>query len=301
MDNILNMENCNLCPRECEVNRVTGQKGFCMSGYLPKAALASVHQWEEPPISGTKGSGTVFFSGCSLKCVFCQNYTISAENTGKEITAQRLAEIFIEQQNRDVHNINLVSAGHFLPAVKKALILAKENGLTIPVVYNSSGYEKAEALKELDGLIDVYLPDIKYFSSELSKKYSQAENYFEVASKAVEEMYRQVGKYEFDENGIMTIGVIIRHLVLPSCRKDSKEILKFIKEKFGDNVYISLLSQYTPMYRAKEFKEINRRITTFEYEDVIDYFFEIGLKNGYMQKRTSATSAYTPIFDLKGI
>ena len=136
MDNILNMENCNLCPRECEVNRVTGQKGFCMSGYLPKAALASVHQWEEPPISGTKGSGTVFFSGCSLKCVFCQNYTISAENTGKEITAQRLAEIFIEQQNRDVHNINLVSAGHFLPAVKKALILAKENGLTIPVVYN---------------------------------------------------------------------------------------------------------------------------------------------------------------------
>ncbi len=301
MDNILNMENCNLCPRECEVNRIVGQKGFCMSGYLPKAALASVHQWEEPPISGTKGSGTVFFSGCSLKCVFCQNYTISAENTGKEITAQRLAEIFIEQQNRDVHNINLVSAGHFLPAVKKALILAKENDLTIPVVYNSSGYEKAEALKELDGLIDVYLPDIKYFSSELSKKYSQAENYFEVASKAVEEMYRQVGKYEFDENGIMTKGVIIRHLVLPSCRKDSKEILKFIKEKFGDNVYISLLSQYTPMYRAKEFKEINRRITTFEYEDVIDYFFEIGLKNGYMQKRTSATSAYTPIFDLKGI
>ena len=301
MDNILNMESCNLCPRECGVNRITGEKGFCMSGYLPKAALASVHQWEEPPISGTKGSGTVFFSGCSLKCVFCQNYTISAENTGKEITAQRLAEIFIEQQNRDVHNINLVSAGHFLPAVKKALILAKENGLTIPVVYNSSGYEKAEALKELDGLIDVYLPDIKYFSSELSKKYSQAENYFEVASKAVEEMYRQVGKYEFDENGIMTKGVIIRHLVLPSCRKDSKEILKFIKEKFGDNVYISLLSQYTPMYKAKEFKEINRRITTFEYEDVIDYFFEIGLKNGYMQKRTSATSAYTPIFDLKGI
>lgn len=301
MDNILNMEKCNLCPRECEVNRIVGQKGFCMSGYLPKAALASVHQWEEPPISGTKGSGTVFFSGCSLKCVFCQNYTISAENTGKEITTQRLAEIFIEQQNRDVHNINLVSAGHFLPAVKKALILAKENGLTIPVVYNSSGYEKAEALKELDGLIDVYLPDIKYFSSELSKKYSQAENYFEVASKAVEEMYRQVGKYQFDENGIMTKGVIIRHLVLPSCRKDSKEILKFIKEKFGDNVYISLLSQYTPMYRAKEFKEINRRLTTFEYEDVIDYFFDIGLKNGYMQKRTSATSAYTPIFDLKGI
>lgn len=301
MNDILNMKNCRLCPRKCGADRISGTNGFCRMNALPHAALASIHMWEEPSISGSKGSGTVFFSGCNLKCIFCQNFDISQENKGKEISVKRLAEIFIEQQNKNVHNINLVSAAQFLPAVKEALITAKENGLTIPVVYNSNGYENAQALRELEGLIDIYLPDIKYFSPELSKELSAAEDYFDVAIKAVKEMYRQVGKNQFDDSGIMKKGVIIRHLVLPSCRQDSKKILSAIKENFRDNVYVSLMNQYTPMYKAKEIKKYNRRLTTFEYQDVLDYFFEIGLKNGYMQGRLSATDAYTPKFDLSGI
>ncbi|MBR5468078.1 MAG: radical SAM protein [Firmicutes bacterium] len=295
------MKNCILCPRECHTDRENGNKGFCGMSALPSAALVSKHMWEEPCISGENGSGTVFFSGCNLKCVFCQNFDISQEGNGKQISAERLAEIFIEQQNRGVHNINLVSAGHFIPAVKEALILAKEKGLAIPVVYNSNGYEKAEALKELEGLVDIYLPDIKYFSSDISKNFSFAENYFDVAINAVKEMYRQVGKNEFDENGMLKKGIIIRHLVLPSCRQDSKKILSAIKEIFGNNVYVSIMNQYTPMYKAKNMKPLNRRLTTFEYEDVIKYFFDIGLENGFMQSRLSATDAYTPKFDHSGI
>lgn len=301
MTNISDMTNCVLCPRECHADRANGKLGFCRMNALPHAALASVHMWEEPCISGTKGSGTVFFSGCNLKCVFCQNFDISQQNNGKEISVSRLAEIFIEEQNKNVHNLNLVSAGHFLPAVKEALILAKEKGLKIPVVYNTNGYEKTEALRELEGLVDIYLPDIKYFSPELSNEYSFAENYFETALNAVKEMYRQTGKNIFDETGIMKKGVIIRHLVLPSHRDDSKKILDDIKENFGNNVYVSIMNQYTPMYKAKEIKKLNRRLTTFEYEDVIKYFFDIGLKNGYMQGRLSASDAYTPKFDLSGI
>jgi len=301
MIDILNMKNCILCPRECHADRENGKKGFCGMNALPSAALASQHMWEEPCISGEKGSGTVFFSGCNLKCVFCQNFDISQEGNGKEISVERLAEIFIEQQNKGVHNINLVSAGHFIPAVKKAIIIAKSNGLAIPVVYNSNGYEKADALKELEGLIDIYLPDIKYFSSEISKEYSFAEDYFDAAINAVKEMYRQVGKNQFNENGMLKKGIIIRHLVLPNCRQDSKKILDIIKENFGNNVYISIMNQYTPMYKANEIKKLNRRLTTFEYEDVIKHFFDIGLENGFMQGKNTATDAYTPIFDLSGI
>ena len=299
--NITDMSFCCLCPRNCKVDRTKNSFGFCKSSEYPKAALASIHKFEEPPISGTRGSGTVFFSGCNLKCAFCQNYEISQLNKGKELSTDELAEIFINQQNKNVHNLNLVSAGHFLPKVREALIKAKSMGLKIPVVYNSSGYEKVEAIKLLEGLIDIYLPDIKYYSAELSAKYSGAADYFKIASSAVKEMYRQVGKNEFDSNGIMQKGVIIRHLVLPNCRKDSFKVLDFIKETFGDNVYVSILNQYTPMYKAKEIKELNRRVTTFEYNSVIDYFFNIGLKYGYMQERNSATSAYTPVFDLSGL
>ena len=231
--NITDMSNCCLCPRNCGADRTKNILGFCQSAEYPKAALASIHNFEEPPISGTRGSGTVFFSGCNLKCVFCQNYEISQLNKGKELSTDELAEIFINQQNKNVHNLNLVSAGHFLPKVREALIKAKNMGLKMPVVYNSSGYEKAEALKFLDGLIDIYLPDIKYFSSEISAKYSGAADYFKYASSAVKEMYRQVGKNEFDSDGIMQKGVIIRHLVLPNCRKDSFKVLDFIKETFG--------------------------------------------------------------------
>ncbi len=294
------MKNCRLCPRICGADRTKGY-GFCLMPDKITAALASVHMYEEPPISGQNGSGTVFFSGCNLKCVFCQNHHISQEGFGTFLTEEQLAKIFINQQNKGVHNINIVSGAHFAPQIAEAIKMAKKNGLKIPVVYNSSGYELVSTLKILNGLVDVYLPDIKYFSPELSEKYSMAKDYFSVASKAVIEMYSQAGPPVFDDNGIMLKGVIIRHLVLPSCRKDSFKILDFIKEAFGDNVYVSILNQYTPMYKALHIKELNRRVTTFEYQSVIDHFFEIGLKNGYMQGKESAKSQYTPVFDLSGL
>jgi putative pyruvate formate lyase activating enzyme len=300
MENITDMSHCMLCPRNCGVDR-RNSTGYCKCTDKIKAALASVHMWEEPPISGTRGSGTVFFSGCSLRCVFCQNYDISQENNGIEITTERLSDIFIEQQNRNVHNINLVTAGHFLPQVAYALKIAKKKGLKIPVVYNSGGYEKVEALKLLDGLVDIYIPDIKFFSSEISKKYASCENYFEYASKAVKEMFRQTGGLQLDDSGIMKKGIIIRHLILPGCRKDSEKILDFIKGNFGNDVYVSLLNQYMPMYKATQIKELNRRLTTFEYQKVTDYFLDIGLENGFVQEKSSAQKKYTPIFDHKGL
>ncbi len=297
---LFNLKKCHICPKNCGVDR-TKNNGFCGANIYPKVALVSVHNFEEPCISGTKGSGTVFFSGCNLKCVFCQNYEISQLNLGKEVTPNNLANIFLKQQQKGVHNINVVSAGHFILQLKEALVIAKEKGLSIPVVYNSSGYERAEAIKILNGLVDVYLPDIKYFSSEISLNYSNAADYFNYASKAVIEMYNQCGKNVFDNNGLIKRGVIIRHLVLPNCRKDSFKVLEFIKNTFGDNVYVSILRQYTPMYKAKNIKELNRRVTTFEYQSVVDYFFDIGLKNGYMQSADSAKDIYTPDFDLSGL
>lgn len=294
-------KDCRLCPRNCSVDRTIGKLGYCMSSSEIRAALASVHKWEEPPISGTNGSGTIFFSGCNLRCIFCQNYDISSENKGKVITVERLSQIMLEQQERGVHNINLVTAVHFVPAIIKAIELAKDNGLKIPIIYNSSGYEKVETIKMLEGYIDIYLPDIKYFSSELSKKYSNASNYFEYASKAVLEMYRQTGVNKFNTNWILEKGVIIRHMALPSCKEDSFMILDWIKDNIGSDAYISLLNQYTPMYHAIQYKEINRRLMSLEYTRLIDHFFEIGLKNGYMQEKASATSEYAPLFDLSGL
>ena len=295
-----NIKSCSLCPRMCNANRLKA-KGYCMGGDKARLALVSRHMWEEPSISGTKGSGTVFFSGCNMRCVFCQNHDISHAPYGIEVSDERLAEIFIEQQNRCVHNINLVSGGHYVPNIVNALNIANKNGLKIPVVYNSNGYETVNALKMLEGLIDVYIPDIKYYDSAAAVKYSSAPHYFETALAAVKEMYRQTGKNIFDGDGIMQKGVIIRHLVLPGLKNDSKRIIDVIKENFGNNVYVSVMSQYTPVFKAADFKEINRRITTYEYETVTEYFLDIGLKNGYMQKRTSATSDYTPNFDLSGI
>ncbi|MCD8036368.1 MAG: radical SAM protein [Clostridiales bacterium] len=294
-------ENCTLCPRNCGVNRSAGRIGYCKMPSEIHAALASVHMWEEPPISGTNGSGTIFFTGCNLRCVFCQNHDISSENHGKAISIDQLAQIMLEEQDRGVHNINLVTAVHYIPSVTEAIVKAKENGLKIPIVYNSGGYEKAESLKMLDGLIDIYLPDIKYFSAELSAKYSAAPDYFEQAVSAVAEMYRQIGQNAFDEKGLLKKGVIIHHLVLPSHKEDSFKVLDAIKENFGEEAYVSLLRQYTPMYRTNEYKEINRRLMSLEYTRVIDHFFDIGLKNGYVQEKSSATSEYTPLFDLSGL
>ena len=292
---------CTLCPRRSGADRTRPPYGFCQSVLKPKAALAAVHRFEEPPISGTRGSGAVFFSGCALRCIFCQNAAISWQNQGVSLTTTELAETFLSLQSQGVHNINLVTAGHFLPSVIDALHLAKNQGLTIPVVYNSSGYETVEAIAALEGLVDIYLPDIKYYDSALSAEFSACPDYFAVAEKAILEMVRQVGPAQFDPNGLMTRGVILRHLILPGCRSDSKAILSWIKDTLADTVYVSLLRQYVPMYRAKEHPLLRRRLTTFEYEDVIDYFLSLGLTHGFRQEKSSASAIYTPVFDGSGL
>ncbi|MBQ8827078.1 MAG: radical SAM protein [Oscillospiraceae bacterium] len=290
---------CGMCPRKCGADRTKGE-GFCGGTAELKAAKAYPHMWEEPCISGTKGSGTVFFSGCSLKCVFCQNYRISAENEGRHITVSRLGEIFLELQEMGVHNINLVSGGHYAPHIISALDSVKHR-LTIPVVWNSGGYELTETLKMLEGYVDIYLPDFKYFDNAIAERYSGAADYFETALSAITEMYRQTGPYIIGEDGIMKKGVIIRHLTLPTHRHDSVKVLECIKEHFGtENVLLSLMSQYTPFYRSGEFKEISRRISTFEYNFAADKAAELGFK-GFMQERSSAKEEYTPSFDFEGI
>ena len=287
-------ENCSLCPRNCHIDR-TSSLGFCQSSSQIKAARAALHHWEEPCISGTRGSGAVFFSGCTLRCCFCQNYSISSETYGKEISEQKLAQIFLELQNQGAHNINLVTATQYLPSILNALDRIKDK-LNIPVVYNSSGYEKPETIRLLKDYVDIYLPDLKYFSSKLSQKYSKA------ASNAVRLMIEQTGKPVFDSDGILQKGVIIRHLVLPNCRKDSITLLHWIKETLPDKSYlISLLSQYTPFYKSHEYPELNRRITTYEYESVLKEAISLGLVEGFMQEKSSAKEEYTPPFNLEGL
>lgn len=293
-------ENCSLCPRNCHIDR-TSSLGFCQSSSQIKAARAALHHWEEPCISGTRGSGAVFFSSCTLRCCFCQNYSISSETYGKEISEQKLAQIFFELQNQGAHNINLVTATQYLPSILNALDRIKDK-LNIPVVYNSSGYEKPETIRLLKDYVDIYLPDLKYFSSKLSQKYSKAEDYFKVASNAVRLMIEQTGKPVFDSDGILQKGVIIRHLVLPNCRKDSITLLHWIKETLPDKSYlISLLSQYTPFYKSHEYPELNRRITTYEYESVLKEAISLGFVEGFMQEKSSAKEEYTPPFNLEGL
>lgn len=290
---------CNLCPRECNVNR-DFEYGFCQCGSSIKIARAALHAWEEPCISGTRGSGTVFFSGCTLLCCFCQNHKISREGYGQEISSERLADIFLELQEKGAHNINLVTATQYLIPILKALDLAKQK-LKIPVVYNSSGYERPETIRMLKGYVDIFLPDFKYFSNELSMRYSQASNYLSVAQAAVQEMIHQTGAPVFDPDGIMQKGVIIRHLVMPGNRKDSFLILRWLNENLAKGSFmLSLMSQYTPYVQNPHFKELNRRITTFEYQSVVDEAIRLGLTNGFMQERSSALEEYTPPFDLEG-
>ncbi|MBE6845979.1 MAG: 4Fe-4S cluster-binding domain-containing protein [Ruminococcus sp.] len=289
---------CTLCPRNCKADR-TKTVGLCGAGDKIKVAKAYLHKWEEPCISGRNGSGTVFFSGCNLKCCFCQNYRISHEAYGMEITAQRLSDIFLRLQEQGAENINLVSAGQFVPQVITALDKVKHR-LTIPVVYNTGSYEKTEALKLLEGYIDIYLPDLKYFSSDLSLKYSAAENYFEFASKAVLEMYRQQPELVFDGD-ILKKGVVIRHLMLPKCRHDSMKIIDWIYKNLPPKKYlVSLMSQYTPSYKSQLYPEINRRISTFEYNSVLEKILQYDI-NGFFQEKNSADKEYIPDFDLYGI
>ncbi|HAN43941.1 MAG TPA: radical SAM protein [Ruminococcaceae bacterium] len=295
----MSVANCTLCPRQCGSDR-TNSPGYCGGGENIRLARAALHFWEEPCISGKNGSGTVFFSGCQLKCCFCQNYKISAENFGKEVAAERLAEIFLELQAQNASNINLVSPTHYAGKIIQALDIAKPK-LKIPVVYNSSGYENIQTLKMLEGYVDVYLPDIKYMDSQMSKKYSNAENYFEYASKAVLEMFRQVGKAVFDENGLIKRGLIIRHLVLPKGADDTLKIIDWISNNLPkEDILLSLMSQYTPCYKSELYPEINRKISTYEYNKTVKKADELGFK-GYAQQKSSAKEEYTPPFDLEGV
>lgn len=297
MSNILN--SCTLCPRRCNADR-SKSTGFCGGGMLPKIAKAYLHMWEEPCISGSRGSGTVFFSGCSLKCCFCQNYRISDGNFGKEITVERLSEIFLELQEQGAHNINLVSGTHYVLQIISALDICGSR-LEIPVAYNCGGYENVETIDMLKGYIDIFMPDLKYFNSDISAKYSAAPDYFTKASAAIGRMIEIAGKPEFDENGLMKSGVIIRHMILPSHRRDSEAVLRKIAELYPkDSFLLSLMSQYTPFYKSSQYKEINRRISTYEYEKTADIVRELGFE-GYMQERSSAKEEYTPDFDLSGI
>ena len=291
---------CTLCPRNCGVDR-TKTHGFCGESHELRAARAALHFWEEPPISGTVGSGTVFFTGCTLRCIFCQNANIADGHHGKKITAERLAQIFLELQEKGAANINLVTPTHFLPHIKEALKTAKEKGLSIPIVYNCGGYEKAETLALLDGLVDIYLPDYKYRSSALAKSLSAADDYPEVAEKALREMLRQVGSPVFDENGMMKRGVIVRHLVLPGYTDDSMEVLKFLHEAFGDDIYISIMSQYTPIGKFEKHPSISRKLTTYEYQKVVRFAEKIGITKGFLQSGEAAKESFIPAFDFTGI
>lgn len=290
------MDGCILCPRLCGVDR-TERVGYCGSGSLPKVARAAKHHWEEPCISGTEGSGTVFFSGCTLGCVFCQNREISRGGTGREVTVEHLADIFKRLEGQGVHNLNLVTPTHFTPQILQALELAKP---TVPVVMNCGGYERVETLRQWEGKVQVYLPDLKYFSTELSAKYSAAPDYFAVASKAIMEMHRQQPQLVW-EGDLLKSGLIIRHLVLPGCMKDSLKVLDFLDKNLPkDSFLLSLMSQYTPTENCKQFPEINRRVTTYEYRKVADRAAELGF-SGFAQDRRSAKEEYTPPFNLEGV
>jgi putative pyruvate formate lyase activating enzyme len=300
------LDKCELCPRDCKVNRLNGQLGFCKASDKVKVALVSTHYFEEPCISGElgenqKGSGTIFFSNCNLRCMFCQNYEISHEGKGIEITTDRLAEIMIEQQERGVNNINLVTPTIYVYQIIDAIKKAKAMGLHIPIVYNTCAYETVETIKMLDGLIDIYLPDLKYYADNIAIKYSTAPHYFENATTVIKEMQRQVGENVFDENGIMQKGMIIRHLILPNHIQNTKHVLKWIKENMPEGTYVSVMAQYFPTYKANEDESINRKINQKEYDEVETYLGELDLENGYIQELGKHEEEYVPNFDFSNI
>lgn len=296
-------ELCMRCPRKCARSREQGETktyGFCGVSNEPKVARAALHFWEEPCISGDEGSGTVFFSGCNLRCVYCQNAEIAKGARGKEITVERLAEIFLELQEKGANNINLVTPSHYYAEIKEALLLVREK-LTIPVIANTSSYDSVEMLKEMEGLVDIYLADYKYVDKKLAEKYSHAADYPEVAADALKEMFRQVGEPVFDEAGHMKRGMIIRHLILPGCMEDSKAVLRFLYETFGDSVFLSIMNQYTPLGHIEKYPELNRKITDEEYEEVIQFALDLGIENGFIQEGETAEESFIPAFDGEGV
>ena len=292
------MEKCTLCPRGCGVDRYSGKIGYCGESHKIRIARTSLHQWEEPCITGEHGSGTIFFSGCGLKCIFCQNYNIADSSVGREFTIEELAEAMLRLQGKRAGNINLVTAGHFVEELVPAIELAKEKGLTIPIVYNSSAYETVSSLGKLEGLVDVYLPDCKFYDPKVAANYAKAPDYFMVASVAIEEMVRQTGDALFDEKtGNMIKGVIVRHLLLPGHTKDSKKIIEYLYNTYGDHIFLSIMNQYTPIKNWEEYPNLNRRVTKREYEKVINYAISIGVKNAFIQEGKTADQSFIPTFD----
>ena len=294
----MDLTKCEICPHRCGVNRTEHEIGRCKSTDKIKIGLYSIHHFEEPCISGKHGSGTVFFSNCHLNCVYCQNYEISQQGKGREISIEELAEIFIEQQNRNVENINLVTPTSYTLQIIEAIKIAKKKGLVIPIIYNTNGYEEVETLKLLEGYVDVYLPDLKYYDDGIGKKYSKIDNYFEIATKAIQEMYRQVGSPVLDERGMIRKGLMIRHLVLPNYIENSKKVLKWIKENIDKNVYIDIMAQYFPTYQAKNDSKLNRKLTKEEYQEIEEYVYQLDIKNGYMQELGEHEEEYVPKWDI---
>lgn len=294
------LSECRLCPRNCGADRYNGS-GYCGAPAEVTAGRASLHMWEEPCISGDEGSGTVFFSGCPLRCVYCQNYSISDCSSGVRISDERLAEIFLELQQKGANNINLVTPTHYTLSIVNAVRNAREAGLEIPVVYNCSGYEKTETLKLLEGIADIYLTDFKYMRSETASRYSRAADYPDVAEKALEEMFRQAGKPVFDDKGMMKKGIIVRHLILPDHAEESKEIIRFLYRTYGDDIFISIMNQYTPVRYFDEFPELNRKVSEAEYESVIDFAARTGVENAFVQDGEAASESFIPCFDGRGI
>ncbi len=297
------MKDCVLCPRMCHANRTAGRTGYCGQTDQIMAARAALHFWEEPCISGTQGSGTVFFSGCNLRCVFCQNHNIALGEVGQAVSTERLAQIFLELQEKGAHNINLVTPTHFIPQIATALAAAKHQGLILPIVYNTGSYENIDSLRLLDGLVDIYLPDLKYYSPDLSLRFSHAADYFEKATVAIAEMYRQVGEPVFDKDalGLLKRGMIVRHLLLPGQTKDSKKILRYLYETYGDTIYISIMNQYTPLPHVAHIPELNRQVIAQEYERVLTFATRLGIQNGFYQEGDTAKESFIPLFDGEGL
>ena len=295
------LRSCRLCPRRCGVDRTAGQTGFCRTGALPRVALASLHQWEEPCLSGTRGSGAVFFSRCNLACVFCQNHPISQQDRGADIPVDRLAAIFLEQQQRGAHNLNLVTPTAYVPQIIAALSLARDSGFHLPVVYNTAAYDSVETIESLRDWVDIYLPDLKYCDESLAARYSRAPGYFSHALRAIDAMIRQVGDCVFDDEGLLRRGVIIRHLALPGQAEDSRRILQAIRENFGPDIWFSLMNQYTPQPGLVDFPELGRPLTTAEYDGLIDFALSLGLENGFIQEGGTASESFIPFFNLDGV
>ncbi len=291
---------CELCPRKCHINRNT-TKGICSNTSTLKVARSALHYFEEPSISGTNGSGTIFFSGCNLKCCYCQNKEISNDNFGINISVERLSELMLELQAKNANNINLVTPTHFVPSIIEAIKLARANGLSIPIVYNTSGYESINTIKLLAGYVDIYLTDFKYFDNKLGEDLSKVKNYFEVASLALSEMYKQVGINKFNDNGMMTKGIIVRCLVLPTKGNDTKEIINYLYKKYQDNIYLSIMNQYTPVTKSTTFPFLNNKVSDSEYDDIINYALDLGVKNAYIQEGETSDESFIPPFDLEGL